>query len=117
MVDHFGLLPDKLPKLLEFQSKLVKKHENLTTWQIKSKTISLLYVVCSSAKPTILIGVSSQPSLFTEELIREMHQHCAHQIVMPLFNSTSRVEAHPEETSSTRLKVPHWSRPVARSPR
>ncbi|MCX2958843.1 MAG: NAD-dependent malic enzyme, partial [Serratia symbiotica] len=50
-----------------------------------------------NAKPTILIGVSGQPGLFTEELIREMHQHCARPIVMPLSNPTSRVEARPED--------------------
>lgn len=96
IVDRFGLLTDKLPNLLEFQSKLVQKHENLTTWQTESKAISLLDVV-RNAKPTILIGVSGQPGLFTEELIREMHQHCARPIVMPLSNPTSRVEARPED--------------------
>ncbi|BBI91898.1 NAD-dependent malic enzyme [Serratia symbiotica] len=96
MVDRFGLLTDKLPNLLEFQSKLVQKHENLTTWQTESKAISLLDVV-RNAKPTILIGVSGQPGLFTEELIREMHQHCARPIVMPLSNPTCRVEARPED--------------------
>lgn len=96
MVDRFGFLTDKLPNLLEFQSKLVQKHENLATWQTESKAISLLDVV-RNAKPTILIGVSGQPGLFTEELIREMHQHCARPIVMPLSNPTSRVEARPED--------------------
>lgn len=96
MVDRFGLLTDNLPNLLKFQSKLVQKHENLTTWQTESKTISLLDVV-RNAKPTILIGVSGQPGLFTEELIREMHQHCARPIVMPLSNPTSHVEARPED--------------------
>ncbi|MCM3356292.1 NAD-dependent malic enzyme, partial [Bacillus halotolerans] len=45
----------------------------------------------------ILIGVSGQPGLFTEEIIREMHKHCARPIVMPLSNPTSRVEATPAD--------------------
>ncbi len=96
MVDRFGLLTDKLPNLLDFQSKLVQKSENLAQWQVESDAISLLEVV-RNAKPTILIGVSGQPGLFTEELIREMHRHCPRPIVMPLSNPTSRVEARPED--------------------
>ncbi|MCV9878183.1 NAD-dependent malic enzyme [Brenneria izbisi] len=96
MVDRFGLLTDKLPNLLDFQSKLVQQSERLAKWDVTSDAISLLEVV-SNAKPTILIGVSGQPGLFTEEIIREMHRYCARPIVMPLSNPTSRVEARPED--------------------
>ncbi|MCI4235562.1 NAD-dependent malic enzyme [Dickeya dianthicola] len=96
MVDRFGLLTDKLPNLLDFQSKLVQKSDNLAKWDISSDAISLVDVM-RNAKPTILIGVSGQPGLFTEEIIREMHRHCARPIVMPLSNPTSRVEARPED--------------------
>ncbi len=96
MVDRFGLLTDKLPNLLDFQSKLVQKSDDLHHWNLHNDAISLLDVV-RNAKPTVLIGVSGQPGLFTEELIREMHSHCARPIVMPLSNPTSRVEARPED--------------------
>ena len=96
MVDRFGLLTDKLPNLLSFQSKLVQKSENLASWHLDSDAISLMDVV-RNAKPDILIGVSGQPGLFSEEIIREMHSHCARPIVMPLSNPTSRVEATPAD--------------------
>jgi malate dehydrogenase (oxaloacetate-decarboxylating) len=96
MVDRFGLLTDKLPNLLNFQSKLVQKSENLSGWDTSNDTISLLDVV-RNAHPDILIGVSGQPGLFSEEIIREMHKHCARPIVMPLSNPTSRVEATPAD--------------------
>ncbi|MDR3432258.1 MAG: NAD-dependent malic enzyme [Rouxiella aceris] len=96
MVDRFGLLTDKLTNLLDFQSRLVQKSENLADWDVNSDNISLLEVV-RYAKPTVLIGVSGQPGLFTEEIIREMYKHCPHPIVMPLTNPTSRVEAHPAD--------------------
>ncbi|MFD1802421.1 NAD-dependent malic enzyme [Mixta tenebrionis] len=96
MVDRFGLLTDKLPNLLGFQSKLVQKSENLAGWHLSSDAISLMDVV-RNAKPDILIGVSGQPGLFSEEIIREMHRHCARPIVMPLSNPTSRVEATPAD--------------------
>ncbi|MFZ4832637.1 NAD-dependent malic enzyme [Rouxiella sp. Mn2063] len=99
MVDRFGLLTDKLPNLLDFQSKLVQKSSDIESWGLDSDSISLMDVV-RNAKPTILIGVSGQPGLFTEELIREMHKHCERPIVMPLSNPTSRVEAHPADIIS-----------------
>ncbi|TDB62632.1 NAD-dependent malic enzyme [Photorhabdus khanii] len=96
MVDRFGLLTDKLPNLLDFQNKLVQKSGSLAEWDVNNDSISLLDVV-RNAKPTVLIGVSGQAGLFTEEIIREMHKHCERPIVMPLSNPTSRVEARPED--------------------
>lgn len=99
MVDRFGLLTDQMPNLLPFQSKLVQKRENLHNWDTEADAISLLDVV-RNVKPDILIGVSGQAGLFTEEIIREMHKHCPRPIVMPLSNPTSRVEATPQDIIS-----------------
>ncbi|MEQ4898422.1 malic enzyme-like NAD(P)-binding protein, partial [Proteus vulgaris] len=96
MVDRFGLLTDKLPNLLDFPAKLTQSSRNVTDRDVNSDSISLLDVV-RNAKPTILIGVSGQAGLFTEEIIKEMHKHCERPIVMPLSNPTSRVEARPED--------------------
>lgn len=96
MVDRFGLLTNSMPNLLDFQSNLVHSIERLANWPVDHNAISLLDVV-KNAKPTIMIGVSGQVGLFTEEIIREMHQHCKRPIVMPLSNPTSRVEARPED--------------------
>ncbi|MEX0445561.1 NAD-dependent malic enzyme [Xenorhabdus sp. SGI246] len=99
MVDRFGLLTDKQPNLLDFQSVLVQKSSTLQSWDVDNDSLSLMDVV-RNAKPTVLIGVSGQSGLFTEEIIREMHKHCERPIVMPLSNPTSRVEARPEDIIS-----------------
>ncbi len=96
MVDRFGLLTDDMPNLLDFQRKLVTHKDKISQWPVEPQNISLLDVVRHS-KPTILIGVSGQPGLFTEEIIREMHHHCHHPIIMPLSNPTSRAEARPQD--------------------
>lgn len=57
--------------------------------------IGLLDVI-KKAKITILIGVSGQPNIFTEEMIKEMSKNCKHPVVMPLSNPTSKCEAIPE---------------------
>ncbi|WP_413294482.1 NAD-dependent malic enzyme [Bdellovibrio sp. HCB185ZH] len=96
MVDRYGLLTDKMPNLLDFQAPLVQSTESLQSWGVPEGEISLLETV-RHAQPTVLIGASAQPGLFTEEIIRLMHSHCARPIVMPLSNPTSRVEALPED--------------------
>lgn len=96
MVDRFGLLTDDMPNLLDFQRKLVTHKDKISQWLVDAQNISLHDVVRHS-KPTILIGVSGQPGLFTEEIIREMHHHCDHPIIMPLSNPTSRAEARPQD--------------------
>ena len=95
MVDRWGLLTDKMQNLLSFQQKLVQKSATVSQWN-NTDTISLMDVI-SNAKPTILIGVSGVPGLFSQEVIREMHAHCMHPIVLPLSNPTSRVEAIPAD--------------------
>ncbi|WP_179999978.1 NAD-dependent malic enzyme [Acinetobacter sp. YH12239] len=96
MVDRFGLLTDNQPNLLDFQRKLVQSSENVSAWADAEGIISLLDVV-KNAHPTVLIGVSGQPGLFTEEIIRTMAYNCEHPIVLPLSNPTSRVEAVPAD--------------------
>lgn len=96
MVDRWGLLTNGMPNLRDFQAKLVQQKQDLTGWDIESPSISLLDVVVN-AKPTVLVGVSGQPGLFTEEIIKKMHQNCTRPIVFPLSNPTSRVEATPED--------------------
>ncbi len=102
MVDRWGLLLDNMPNLLDFQQRLVQNSNDVADWELQAaQNISLLDVV-KNAKPTVLIGVSGAPGLFTEEIIREMHANCPRPIVFPLSNPTSRVEATP-------FDILHWT--------
>ncbi|EGQ8023796.1 TPA: NAD-dependent malic enzyme [Vibrio vulnificus] len=96
MVDRWGLLQEGMPNLLDFQQRLVQKHTVTAKWETEANGFSLLDVV-KNAKPTVLIGVSGAPGLFTQEVIQEMHKHCPRPIVFPLSNPTSRVEAIPAD--------------------
>lgn len=96
MVDRFGLITENQPNLLDFQRKLAQKPEAIAAWGNAEEHISLLDVV-KQAKPTVLIGVSGQPGLFTEEVIRTLASNCESPIVLPLSNPTSRVEAVPAD--------------------
>ncbi|BBL19430.1 MULTISPECIES: NAD-dependent malic enzyme [Acinetobacter] len=96
MVDRFGLITENQPNLRDFQRKLAQRADVIADWADMGEVISLLDVV-RNAQPSVLIGVSGQPGLFTEEIIKTMHAHCERPIVMPLSNPTSQVEAVPAD--------------------
>lgn len=97
MVDRYGLLHDRMTGLMDFQKRLTHSFEEVSSWSADgAEEISLLEVV-RHARPTILIGVSGQKGLFTEEVVREMASHVARPILFPLSNPTSRAEAVPED--------------------
>ncbi len=96
MVDRFGLITENQPNLRDFQRKLAQRADVIADWADMGEVISLLDVV-RNAQPSVLIGVSGQPGLFTEEIIKTMYAHCERPIVMPLSNPTSQVEAVPAD--------------------
>ncbi len=97
LVDRNGLLHDGMPELLPFQKPFARSQKTLQDWKLeKPGNISLLDVV-NNAKPTILLGVSGQPSQFTETMVRTMAGYCKRPIIFPLSNPTSRAEATPND--------------------
>lgn len=99
MVDRNGLLTDAMTDLLPFQMQIVQPFTKVRSWS--DGEISLLDVI-NRAKPNILVGVSGQAGLFSEEIIRAMAAHTDHPVVLPLSNPTSRIEAVPAD-------IIHWS--------
>ncbi|CUM65207.1 uncharacterized protein PRCAT00002836001 [Priceomyces carsonii] len=59
-------------------------------------TKSLLEVV-RKVKPTILVGCSTRPGSFTEEVVKEMYKHNRQPIIFPLSNPTRLHEAFPDD--------------------
>ncbi|WP_019028386.1 NAD-dependent malic enzyme [Colwellia piezophila] len=96
MVDRFGLLTQGMKNLRDFQEKLVQSNEALASWDIQGEFASLVEVM-HGAKPDILIGVSGQAGLFTEEVITAMKSHCDLPIIFPLSNPSRQVEATPNQ--------------------
>lgn len=96
MVDRFGLLTEGMEGLRDFQQALAQPKASLSEWTYSGDYASLLDVM-NCAQPDILIGVSGQPGLFTEQAIRAMHAGCEQPIIFPLSNPSKQVEAHPAD--------------------
>lgn len=97
MVGRSGLLHDREEGLPSFKQKLAQPWDRVKGWaRDGSQNITLLDVVVQ-ARPSILVGVSGQPGLFTEEIIRTMADHTERPMIFPLSNPTEKVEAIPED--------------------
>ncbi|KAI9862172.1 MAG: NAD-dependent malic enzyme, mitochondrial, partial [Pleopsidium flavum] len=61
-----------------------KEHDNLLT-------------VVKEVKPHVLIGTSTRPKTFTEEIVKEMAKHVDRPMIFPLSNPTKLHEADPKD--------------------
>jgi malate dehydrogenase (oxaloacetate-decarboxylating) len=105
LVDRAGLLTKNTQNTLPFQEPFKRDVPKDWTYE-QPGTISLMDVI-KNAKPTILVGVSTQGGAFNEKIVREMTSYCKRPIIFPLSNPTDHAEAIPADllawTSGTAL--------------
>ncbi|KAI1871100.1 hypothetical protein JX265_006140 [Neoarthrinium moseri] len=87
LIDKPGLLTTKTNDLSQAQ-KIYAKDD--------SDGKGLLDVV-KEVKPNVLIGTSTKPKSFTEEIVKEMAKHTKRPVILPLSNPTRLHEAVPED--------------------
>ncbi|HZX53811.1 MAG TPA: oxaloacetate-decarboxylating malate dehydrogenase, partial [Ilumatobacteraceae bacterium] len=96
LVDRDGLLHDRLDCLVDFQMEFVRPWDSVSGLADDAGHVSLLDVVHTAA-PHALVGVTGQPGLFTESVIRAQAAAVVRPIVLPLSNPTPRAEAIPAD--------------------
>ncbi|KTD18473.1 NAD-dependent malic enzyme [Legionella jordanis] len=97
MIDRNGLLVEGMKDLLPFQQKLLQSREVVAHWKCESGNMISLKDVIKNVHPNALVGVSGQPGLFTETIVREMAKHVKQPIIMPLSNPITHSEAVPAD--------------------
>jgi malic enzyme len=98
-VDSQGLLYEGRAIADEHKRALALPGEVLAGYGFTAQGEHGLLEVVAKVKPTVLIGTTAQPGIFTEELLREMAKHVDRPIVLPLSNPTSKVECTPDEAT------------------
>ena len=91
-----GLLVADDQRLLDFQVPYARSRDEVASWQDSTGRIDLATVV-SRARPTVLIGTSTQAGAFNERIVREMASYTDRPIILPLSNPTSKAEALPSD--------------------
>ena len=97
LIDRNGLLIEGMSDLLSFQQKFVQPRSKITEWHLSHSGPITLQEVVSHVHPTVLVGVSGQAKIFTEEVLRTMSKNVDRPIIFPLSNPESRCEAEPSD--------------------
>jgi len=97
VVDSHGLIHDGRTNLAPYKIPFQQSQAALEHWDVKSPDQISFDEIVRNAKPTILVGVTGQPGVFTEPIIRDMASNCDRPIIFPLSNPTSRCEAIPQD--------------------
>ena len=98
MVDKQGLLFDDIDDLTPEQKPFARKRREFSD----AASLTSLTKAVMAIRPTILVGTSTTPGTFTEEIVRAMASWCEHPIIFPLSNPTELAEA-------TASDLIHWS--------
>ena len=95
LIDRPGLLTTK--REISEPQKLYTKDEG--EWEGRER--SLLEVV-KAVRPNVLVGTSTVPGSFTEDVVRAMAEHAPRPVILPLSNPTRLHEAVPAD-------LLHWT--------
>ena len=102
MVDSRGLVTSDRPNLEDFKAAYARPVGEVAGFAAHDRSRITLEETIRHFKPTILIGTSGTPGLFSEAVVRGMAAVNDRPIVFPLSNPTSKSEC-------TAQQAIHWS--------
>ncbi|WP_203640601.1 malolactic enzyme [Levilactobacillus andaensis] len=88
-VDKQGLLFNDTPDLTAAQQDFTRDRSEFSN----ADDLTTLAAVVKTVHPTVLIGTSTQPGTFTEDIVKDMAAHTDRPIIFPLSNPTKLAEA------------------------
>jgi malate dehydrogenase (oxaloacetate-decarboxylating) len=97
LVDKPGLLTTSTNEVADAQKPYLKDPSISGQEEDTGKDESSLLSVVKSVHPNVLIGTSTVPGAFTEDIVRAMHEHAPRPIILPLSNPTRLHEAKPAD--------------------
>jgi malate dehydrogenase (oxaloacetate-decarboxylating) len=97
IVNSGGLLHTGRQNLTEEQLVYAQPLDRVSTWRNASSGRIGLADVIAKIDASVLIGLSTVASSFTEPIVREMARKTRRPIILPLSNPTEKSEATPED--------------------
>jgi malate dehydrogenase (oxaloacetate-decarboxylating) len=97
LIGRSGLLHTGMADLAAVQEKFAQPIERVAGWHAGGDGPIGLADVMRNVRATILIGLSTQPGMFTREIVREMANKVERPIIFPLSNPDNRAEAVPAD--------------------
>ena len=97
LVDRAGLVTDDMTDLPDYQRAYARPAAEVAGWQRSSRGAVELLEVVRRARPTVLIGTSTNHGAFTREVVEAVSASVERPIILPLSNPTERIEAMPED--------------------
>jgi len=97
MVDSRGLVTRDRKNLEGFKRTYARSAGETPEFTCNDPARISLEETISHVRPTILIGTSAAPGLFTREVVEAMSRCNERPIIFPLSNPTSRAECTPEQ--------------------
>ncbi|MCI2170397.1 malolactic enzyme [Schleiferilactobacillus perolens] len=89
LVDKQGLLFDDMTDLTPQQKPFARKRNEFAN----ADELTNLAAAVKAVHPTVLVGTSTIPGSFTEDIVKEMAAHTPRPIIFPLSNPTKLAEA------------------------
>ena len=97
-VDRHGLITVGQPGLSPAQRRYARDPAETAGWAVDPALGGVgLAEAVRRVHPTILIGTSTQPGAFTEEIVRDMAAHVDRPMFFPMSNPTALAEAVPTD--------------------
>ncbi len=96
-VDSRGLVTKDRSGLEDFKATYARDLSEVADYECKERGSITLEETVVNAKPTILIGTSGTPGMFTQPVVKAMARHNDRPIIFPLSNPTSQSECTAEE--------------------
>jgi len=97
-VDRHGLITVGQPGLSPAQQRYARDPAETAGWAVDPALGGVgLAEAVRRVHPTILIGTSTQPGAFTEEIVRDMAAHVDRPMFFPMSNPTALAEAVPTD--------------------
>jgi malic enzyme len=96
-VDSQGLVTKARPKLEDFKATYARDVAECQTYECKDRARIALLETIANVKPTVILGTSGTPGMFSREVVELMAKINERPIIFPLSNPTSKSECTAQE--------------------